>query len=139
VTASPNVKLVRSIYTAWELGDFSSTELAHPEIEVVIADGPEPGAWAGVAGARESLSTILDAWEDWRPEVEEYRALDDERVLVLTRRGARGKTSGAQVWSRGANLIHVRGGKVIRIVHYWEREHALADLGLAQETGTADS
>jgi hypothetical protein len=74
VTASPNVKLVRSIYTAWELGDFSSTELAHPEIEVVIADGPEPGASTGVAGALERASTILDAWEGWRPEVEEYRA-----------------------------------------------------------------
>jgi ketosteroid isomerase-like protein len=109
---SENVDLVRSIYADWERGDFTSGDWrAHPEIEVVIADGPEPGAWTGVAGARESLSTILDAWEDWRPEVEEYRALDDERVLVLTRRGARGKTSGAQVWSQGANLIHVRGGK----------------------------
>jgi ketosteroid isomerase-like protein len=124
---------VRSIYADWGRGDFSSAEWTHPEIEVVIADGPEPGASKGVAGALERASTILDAWEDWRPEVEEYRALDDERVLVLTRRGARGKTSGAQVWSQGANLIHVRGGEVVRIVHYWEREHALADLGLAPE------
>jgi ketosteroid isomerase-like protein len=130
------VDFVRSIYAAWGRGDFSSGDWAHPEIELVIADGPEPGAWTGVAGALEGLSTILDAWEDWRPEVEEYRALDDERVLVLTRRGARGKTSGAQVWSQGANLIHVRGGKVIRIVHYWEREHALADLAPTQETGS---
>jgi ketosteroid isomerase-like protein len=137
--ASANVEFVRSIYADWERGDFSSGDLAHPEIEVVIADGPEPGAWTGVAGAREGLSTILDAWEDWRPEVEEYRPLDDERVLVLTRPGARGNTSGARVWSQGANLIHVRGGNVTRIVHYWEHQRAFADLGLAPEPSSGDS
>jgi ketosteroid isomerase-like protein len=136
VTASANLDLVRSIYAVWERGDFSSAEWAHPEIELVIADGPDPSVSTGLAGLLEGGSTILDAWEDWRPEVEEYRALDDERVLVLTRRGARGKTSGAQVWSQGANLIHARGGQVIRIVHYWEREHALADLGQAREAGS---
>ena len=29
-----NVEIVRSIYAAWERGDFSSTEWAHPEIEL---------------------------------------------------------------------------------------------------------
>ncbi len=28
-----NVEIVRSIYAAWERGDYSSTEWAHPEIE----------------------------------------------------------------------------------------------------------
>src|SRR5438067_1764773 len=41
---------VQSIYTAWERGDYSSAAWAHPEIETVMADGPTPGIWTGVAG-----------------------------------------------------------------------------------------
>ena len=33
---SANMDLVRSIYLAWERGDYSSTDLQHPEIEFVV-------------------------------------------------------------------------------------------------------
>jgi ketosteroid isomerase-like protein len=35
---------------------------------------------------------------------------------------------------RAANLFHMRGGRVTRLALYWDREHALADLGLAPES-----
>jgi ketosteroid isomerase-like protein len=140
--ASANLDLVRSIFAAWERGDYSTAEWAHPEIEYVIAGGPSPGSWTGLAGMAEGFREWLSAWEDFRGEAEEYRELDGERVLVLLRFSGRGKTSGlelGQMRAKGANVIHVRDGKVTRIVAYWDRERALADLGLATEAGSAGS
>jgi ketosteroid isomerase-like protein len=130
--ASANLDLVRSIYAAWERGDFSSIEWAHPEIEWVFADGPDPGSRKGVAAMMEGYRGWLSAWEEFRVEPEGYRELDDERVLVLTRWGGRGKTSGlelGQMRTKGAHLFHVRGERVTRFVVYFDRDRALADLG----------
>ena len=138
MTSSANLDLVRSIYAAWECGDFSSSEWAHPEAEIVLVDGLEPGRWTGWVAAREVFDSFLSTWEDYRVEVEEFRELDDERVLVLARRSGRGKLSGLkleQMRTGWASVFHVRGGKVTRFVLYTDRDRALADLGLAPEAG----
>jgi ketosteroid isomerase-like protein len=134
-----SVELVRSIYAAWERGDFSSTAWAHPEIEYVHADGPDAGSWKGLTAMAKSWRDTLRAWEGYRVAVDEYREIDGERILVFVRVRARGKTSGLEVGQMrtdAANLLHIRGGKVTRLVIYWDRERALADLGLAPETGS---
>jgi ketosteroid isomerase-like protein len=132
---SESMDLVRSILAANERGDYSSTEWAHPEIEYVVADGPSPGRWTGVAGMTEGWLDMANAWEELRTVVDEYRQLDDERVLVLLRRSGRGKTSGLElggIGSEGAAMFHVRDGKVTRLVVYFDRRRALADLGLQE-------
>jgi ketosteroid isomerase-like protein len=132
-----NLDLVRSIYSARERGDYSSVEWAHTDIEFVIPDGPEPVSLKGVSAAMGWARDFLSAWEGFRVKVDEYRELDDERILVLTRPGGgRGRRSGLELGEdggRGAGLFHVRDGKVARLVIYFEREHAIADLGLAPE------
>jgi ketosteroid isomerase-like protein len=137
-----NVEIVRSIYAAWESGDYGSAEWAHPEIEWVLADGPAPGSWRGLAEMVEGVRDSLDPWRGFRQEVEEYCELDEERVLVLLRRSGRGKTSGleiGQMRTQGAHLFHVRDGKVTRFITYWDRERAFADLGLSEQDAHADS
>jgi len=136
--AQTNLDLVRSIYAAWERGDYSSTDWAHPEIEFVIADGPDPGTWTGLTGLAQGSRDFLSAWEDARAEADELRELDDEHVLVLVRYSGRGKRSGLDLrpmQPKGTWLFRLRDGKVTRLVRYWDREHAFADLGLAPEGG----
>jgi ketosteroid isomerase-like protein len=78
---------------------------------------------------------VLSAFREFRPEAEEYRELDDERILVLNKWSGQGKTSAFTVEStaaKSAALIHVRDGKVTKFVTYWDRDRALADLGLQE-------
>lgn len=141
--SSANLDLVRSIFSAWERGDYSSAEWAHPEIEfVVVADGPSPGSWTGVAAMAEAYRSILSGVEDHRTEAEEYRELEGERVLVLFQHRGRGKASGmeiGQMQARGANLFTVSEGKVTKLVLYWDGERALADLDLASEARSTNA
>ena len=130
-----NVDFVRSICASWERGDFSSADWAHGDIEYVIADGPTPGSWTGLAGLVEGWRNWLNAFEDFRAEAVEYRELDEERVLVLTDFAGHGRTSGVdigQTQSRGANLFHIRGGKVTRLVTYLDHAEALEAAGLSE-------
>ena len=131
--ASANLNVVRSIYADFELGDFSSTEWADPEIELVVMDAPEAGTRRGLAAAGDFWREWLRSWEAYRAQVDEYRQLDDERVLVFGRMAGLGRRTGADVEAAFANVVHLRDGKVVKLVMYPNRESALADLGPSAE------
>jgi ketosteroid isomerase-like protein len=133
---SANLDLVRSIYADWERGDYTDIGWAHPDIGFVMEDVPDSGTRRGVTGMVEAWGEFLSAWEGHRVEVEEYRELDAERVLVLGHFVAQGKTSGLdlqQTRTEGANLFHIREGKITRLVIYFDRDRAFAELGLTPE------
>jgi hypothetical protein len=126
-----NLEIGRGICEDWERSRYGSVGWAHPEIDYEIADGPAPGRWTGVDGMARGWGDFLSAWEEAAIEVDEYRELDGERVLVLFSRSGRGKTSGVdlgEIRSRGATLFRLRDGKVVRLALYHGEEQALADL-----------
>jgi len=135
---SANLDLVHSIYADWERGNFSSVGWADPEIEYVEAEmGRFPRTSShGVIGLAEAARARLEVLEDVRELAEEYRELDDGRVLVLNLTRGRWKRSGIELgvsksrpWV-GAHLFHIRDGKVTKLVVYGSRDSAVADLGL---------
>jgi ketosteroid isomerase-like protein len=128
-----NLDLVRSIYAAWERGDYSSAEWADPEIEYVMADGPDPGSWTGFAAMTAVVREGLSVWREYRVEADQFRELDEARILVLDRRIGRGKASGLDLAQMRAHLFCVRDAKVTKLVNYRDVDRALADLGLAPE------
>jgi ketosteroid isomerase-like protein len=134
---SSNVDLVKSVYAEWERGDWSSAEWADPEIEFSVIGGLESGSWKGVEAMAEAWATQLRAWQGLRAVAEEFRELDDERVLVLMRNEGRGRGSGfdlSEISTEAANIFTVRDGKVVGLSIYPDRSRALADLGLTENT-----
>jgi ketosteroid isomerase-like protein len=133
---SEKLDLVRSIYADWERGDWSRPlTWADPEIELVAADGPDASSVTGVAAMAMTWTEFLSTWDDFRAEAHEYREIDDEHILVYVHNTGRGKGSGMEVGQvmgteDGANLFVIRDGKVVKLVLYWDRNRALADLGL---------
>jgi hypothetical protein len=133
---SANLDLVRSVCAPWERGDYSSTEWADPEIEYMIVGGLSAGSWTGVAAMTEASRDWISLHEDFHIQVDEFRELDDDRVLVLWNYRGRAKISGLDVGevprAPAAYLFDLRRGKVIRLTYYVHGDRALADLGLEE-------
>jgi hypothetical protein len=66
----------------------------------------------GLARVLEMAREYQNHWEDYRAEAEEYRELDDERVLVLVHASGRGTASGVEFGQARAHLFHVCDGYV---------------------------
>jgi hypothetical protein len=137
---SENLDLARSIIEDWERGDIlTSAEWAHPDIECVMVDGPVPSRRTGLAGMEEITREIVGAYDDFSATAQGYREIDERHVLVLVQFGGRAKTSGLElgrIAGRSASLLHIEYGTVRRLALYWDRDRALADLGI--EEGRAE-
>ncbi len=89
----------------------------------------------------EGWRVFQSAWEGLRPQATEFREIDEERVLVLVRFEGRAKASGVQLGqmrSSNASVHHIKDGKVVKLMLYWDSNRALADLGLAAEVESSD-
>jgi ketosteroid isomerase-like protein len=131
---SENLDLVRSIYAAWERGDYRSVEWAHPQIEYINVDGPDRGSRVGLTEMAEGWRRLLSAWSEFHTRADEYIELDDARVLVLATFGGTARFTGLDIRdgrSRGANVFEIEDGKVRKLTLYWNRERALDHLGRA--------
>jgi ketosteroid isomerase-like protein len=102
--------------------------------------GPTLAAGRAWPEWKTASATSSNAREGYHFEADEYRELDHERILALGRQSGRGKTSGlelGQMRAKGTALFQIRDGKVTKHVIYWDRDRALADLGLDPEADSA--
>jgi ketosteroid isomerase-like protein len=105
--------------------------MASDDVEVGAApELPNSGTYSGHEGFLTWIGQWLDAWEDFRIEVIEVSAVDDERVLVEVDQHGRGVGSGVEVSQRGlAYLLTVRDGLIVRLYLYGDPAAAIAELG----------
>jgi hypothetical protein len=79
----------------------------------------------------------LGSFAEFGISVEDVIDLDRERVLALTSVRGQGKTSGvdlARTGSKTAHLFELHAGRVTRLVVYFQRERALAELGVGRQS-----
>jgi ketosteroid isomerase-like protein len=140
-----NVEIVRRIYEALDLREPGSASRARvptepfgvfidPEIEWLgpreFPDLAEPHY--GHEGVTRYIAKVAEVLEDYRMEPERFIDAGDERVVVFSREGGRGKGSGAEVQTHlTAHLWTLDEGKAVRMQSYWERADALEAVGLA--------
>jgi ketosteroid isomerase-like protein len=132
-----NVEVVRRIYDAWIAGDYETVVSAY-DSEIRLNPDPE-ASWVGMdedylghEGVRRYLRAVYEAFEDYRPEIEQIIDVGEGRVLTLAVEHGRGRGSGAEVQAaRTAHLWTLRGEKAVQIDLFLDRERALEVLGLA--------
>ena len=129
-----NVEIVRRAYARFDARG-PNPEFLDPEIEWrgprEYPDLAEPHF--GHEGVERYMDKLHEAFDEYHMASEEFIDAGEDRVLVFSREGGRGKGSGAEVQTQPtAHLWTLRNGKAIRMQSYWERSDALEAAGLRE-------
>ena len=100
--------------------------------EIHDFDIPDGGIYHGREGFLTWNVHWGEAWEAWRIEDLELRAVGDDRVLALFRLVARGRGSGIEIDRLDAIVYQVRDAKIVRLEYFNDREQALKAVGVLQ-------
>jgi uncharacterized protein len=135
-----NVELVESALDAWNRGEIEAFAglVAEDVAWVEVSGRPEgeAGERLGRDRMRQSLESMLEAWDSYRLEVERIDDVGD-RILAIVREVGRGRASGLEIDGRWGYLLTVQNGKIARIEAYRDAALALEMAGLGEsETGT---
>src|SRR5918992_3467418 len=132
-----NIETIRRMYERWLQNDASLFDAFDDEIEL----HPDPAAdWVGINdiyrghdGVRRYMAQVYEAFEDYRPEVEDLLDAGD-KVITLAIEHGHGRGSRARVVAgRNAHVWTMRANKAIRVDLYLNRSDALRAVGLGDQ------
>ena len=124
-----NLEIVRSIYSAWAKGDFTSVEWADDDIEFAM---PREAATRGLAAMGRNFADWLRAWDGVATVPKEFKVVGDQVLVFHEFRGV-GKRSGIPAADfSGACVFTLREGKVVRLILCVSPSDALKAAGLSE-------
>ena len=125
-----DLETVRRSYEALNRGDVQSA-LEALDPEAVWRDSPElpgGGEFRGRPSLERFLEDFLAEWRDFHQEIEETVVAGDRLGLII-RLTAVGRSSGIGVDTRYAHVWTMRGGRGVRVDAYRDPDAALVELG----------
>ncbi len=124
-----NVELIQGVLAGFIATGEPSWDSLDEQIEVHDHDLVDAGNYQGHAGFGSWLENWGAAWSDFTIEPEEFLDAGD-RVASVFHMRATGRGSGVEVDRQDAIIWSVRGGKIVRMDYYNNREQALRTVGL---------
>jgi ketosteroid isomerase-like protein len=131
-----NVEIVRRLFDATNLRDFTEAMNLYDEGVVLVVDASVLPTSAGKFCGRDAVGSWFADWfrsfgADYRFDIEEARAVG-ERVLVVARHYGRGRASGVALDWSVAYACSVSSGRIVRIEMYADRAEAVKAVGLEE-------
>ena len=93
---------------------------------------PEKQFYNGVDGVQEFQSGWLEAWDNWRIELDGLHAAGDDKVVVVVSQYGRSKSTGVEVEMRFGQVWTLRGERYVRMQMYADPREALEAAGLSE-------
>lgn len=127
--SSENVELVRrGLLRFSEDGEFD-WELVHEDVEIHDHDVLDARDYRGPSGFVRWVRDWASAWADFTFEPEELIDAGD-RVVVLARLTATGRSSGVELERRDGMVFELHDGLVVGVDYYNSEQQALEAAGL---------
>jgi ketosteroid isomerase-like protein len=130
-----DVEVVRSAFLALaDRGFDAMAEFLHPEINWRAMEGApdDVGEMQGTEAARRYVEDWFETFDDFTTIPEELLDAGEDRVVGVLHVSGCAKLSGITTELRYAALYTLRGGKIVRVREYAERQEALDAAGLAE-------
>jgi ketosteroid isomerase-like protein len=128
-----NVEIIRRAIDAFNdsgFDAFGTSELIADEIEFhEPLEQPAPRVARGREEVREMTKEFDSAWAEHRSEAEEIRALDADRVLLVSVEHFKGR-DGIELEAPFAAIFTLRDGRIVRWQAFWDKQKALEAAGL---------
>ena len=119
------------MYDAWKAGDLEAAQARFdPEVLVDVRGRADSGTGRGVPFLLQTIGSWVEAFEDWREEIEEIRNVDG-RVYVAATQHGRGRETGIEITQRYGLVYDVEDGLIVRMMMFPRPEDAAAELGLS--------
>ena len=119
-----DLEVLRDVYSHWERGDFTYSEVFAEDYVWKAVDAIESGEYAGFGEVSPAWRTWLQAWDGFSIEAEEMIAGSDGRYVVMQLFRGKGKASGLESEERSACVVTMRDGLIARMEGFWDRDAA---------------